>query len=59
MTTPTPEPEPPVEYPSQWRPRHTVERDDALEPLAIELHLAALSPAELQSTLMRVRSHRR
>jgi hypothetical protein len=42
-------------YPASWTPRHIVERDDALEPLAIEKHLAALSPRELTLMLQRVR----
>jgi hypothetical protein len=33
---------------------YIVERDEALEPLAIEKHLAALSPRELQLMLQRI-----
>ena len=45
-------------YPSAWKPRHIVERDDALEPLAIEKHLAALSPRELTLMLQRIEAMR-
>jgi hypothetical protein len=41
-------------YPPNWRPPYIVERDEALEPLAIEKHLAALSPRELQLMLQRI-----
>jgi hypothetical protein len=54
MTT-TPEP---VDdsYPDAWKPRERVQRDDELEPLAVEAFIASLSPAELQSLLTRARN---
>jgi hypothetical protein len=45
-------------YPPSWRPREAVERDNALEPLAIERHLAALSERELTLMLQRIRAMR-
>ena len=52
------EPDDSSDYPSGWRPRERVERDDALEPLAIEKHLAALSERDLTLMLQRVRAMR-
>ena len=45
-------------YPAAWRPSYIVERDDALEPLAVEKHLAAMDERELTLMLQRVRGMR-
>ena len=45
-------------YPSAWRPRGAVERDNALDPTEAELWLASLSPAEFQAVMVRVRGLR-
>lgn len=51
MTESTPEP---TEYPASWRPREAVERDEAAQPLEIELALAAMDPAERAAMLRRI-----
>ena len=48
----------PVEYPAEWKPSYIRERDDAVEPLAVERHLAAMDEQELTLLLQRVRGMR-
>jgi hypothetical protein len=56
MTT---EPEPVDDsYPSSWRPSYIRERDEALEPLAVETWLASLPPRELQLLLAKIETMR-
>jgi hypothetical protein len=45
-------------YPTSWRPSYIVERDDALEPLAIERALAAMDPRERAAMLQRIQAMR-
>jgi hypothetical protein len=45
-------------YPSAWRPSYIRERDDALEPLAIERALAAMDPRERAAMLRRIEAMR-
>ena len=53
-----PNSEPPVEYPSSWRPDYIKERDDGIEPLAAEAWIASLSDREFQSLIQRTRRDR-
>jgi hypothetical protein len=55
MTT---EPVEPVDdsYPDAWKPRERRERDDALEPLAMEAALAAMDPRERAAMLQRIQA---
>ena len=46
-------------YPSSWRPREAIARDEAVEPLAAEVWLASLDEQELTQLLQRVRGMRR
>ena len=50
----------PTEYPAAWRPRgappfEPVEPEPALQPLAMELHAAAMSDEEWQAFVKRAR----
>jgi hypothetical protein len=45
-------------YPPAWTPAHIREREDAVEPLAMEKHLAAMDERELTLLLQRVRGMR-
>lgn len=56
----TPEPESDDSYPSSWKPRERVERDEAagIELLAAETWLASLPPRELTLMLQRIEAMR-
>lgn len=54
MTT---EPEPIDDsYPSAWKPAHIRERDEAAQPLEMELALAAMDPRERAAMLRRIQA---
>jgi hypothetical protein len=56
MTTETPN----DSYPQSWKPRERIERDEAagVEPLEMEVALAAMDPRDLALMLQRVRAMR-
>jgi hypothetical protein len=51
---------PPTRYPSAWRPAGApaFDDDEELAPLELETYLAALSPYDFQSLMLRVRGLR-
>ena len=53
-----PEPVDDDSYPASWRPRERRDRDAALEPLAVEKHLAAMDKRELTLLLQRIEAMR-
>ena len=55
MTTPTPETEPPIEYPDSWRPAGAPPFEPEIEPTAAEAWLASLTDEEYFNMTKRVR----
>jgi hypothetical protein len=55
MTT---QPDDDSSYPSSWRPSYIRERDEAAQPLEIEIALAAMDPADRAAMLRRIEAMR-